>query len=88
MTPPAMNHTDYYNRKGFYSVIVQAVVDYNCFFRNVCVGWPGSIHDARVFANSLLYRKVSNKQLLQGDGIQIDDHDIPTLLVGGSAYPI
>jgi len=88
VTPPAMNHTDYYNRKGFYSMIVQAVVDHNCMFRNICVGWPGSVHDARVFSNSLLYHKVINKQLLQGNTLQIGDHDIPTLLVGDSAYPI
>jgi len=50
---PAMNHIDYYNRKGFYSMIVQALVDHNCMFRNICVGWPGSVHDARVFSNSL-----------------------------------
>ena len=88
VTPPAMNHTDYYNRKGFYSMIVQAVVDHDCLFRNVCVGWLGSVHDARVFANSLLYHKVINKQLLQGDTVQIGGRDIPTLLVGDSAYPI
>jgi len=41
-----MNHTDCYNRKGFYSVIVQAVIDHNNLFRNICVGWPGSVHDA------------------------------------------
>ena len=85
VTPPAMNHTDYYNRKGFYSMIVQAVVDHNYLFRNVCVEWPGSVHDARVFANSVLYRKVINKQLLQGSTLRCD---IPTLLVGDSAYPI
>ena len=83
-----MNHADYYNRKWFYSVIVQAIVDHNCLFRNICVGWPGSVHDARVFANSLLYHKVINKQLLQGDSMHVGGHDIPTLLVGDSAYPI
>jgi len=85
VTPPAMNHTDYYSRKGFYSVLVQAVVDHDYLFRNICVGWPGSVHDARIFFNSLLYHKVINKQLLQGNNLQIGSHDIPTLY---SAYPI
>ena len=88
VTPPSMNHTDYYNRKGFYSMIVQAVVDHNYLLRNICVGWPGSVHDARVFANSLLYHKVINRQLLQGSSLRFGSHEIPTLLVGDSAYPV
>ena len=46
---PVMNHADYYNRKGFYSVIVQAVVDYRCRFMNVYTGWPGSVRDVWCF---------------------------------------
>ena len=88
VTPPSMNHTDYYNRKGFYSMIVEAVVNHNYLFRNICVGWPGSVHDAWVFANSLLYRKVTNGQFLQGSSLRFGSHEIPTLLVGDSAYPI
>ena len=43
VTPPAMNHTDYYNRKGWYSMLVQAVVDHNYLFRDHCIGLPGSV---------------------------------------------
>ena len=64
VTPLSMSHTDYYYRKGFYLMIVQAMVDHNYHFRNICVGWPGSVHDAWVLANSLLYRKITNRQLL------------------------
>ena len=49
---------------------------------------PGSVHDARMFANSLLYCKVTNRQLLQGSSLQYGSHKISILLVGDSAYPI
>ena len=32
---PNKNHTDYVNRKGFHSVLMQAVVDCNYIFRDV-----------------------------------------------------
>ena len=42
-----MNNTDYCNRKGWYSVIVQIVVDHhNYLLSNVYSGWPGNMHDA------------------------------------------
>ena len=85
---PAMNHTDYYNRKGWYSIIVRAVVDHNYLFRNVYCGWPGSVHDARVLANSLLYSKANAGEILQGNSVTIMGRQIPTFLVGDSAYPL
>lgn len=82
--PPSMNHTDYYNRKGWYSVIVQAVVDHNFLFTDLNIGWPGSVHDARVLANSALYHKCNSHEALQGD----INCRIPIFLVGDSAYPL
>lgn len=49
---PQENHTDYFNRKGWYSIVLQAVVDDNYCFRDVYIGWPGSVHDARILRNS------------------------------------
>lgn len=83
-----MNHTDYYNRKGWYSIIVQAVVDHNYLFRNVYSGWPGSVHDARVLANSLLYSKANSGEILHGNSVIIMGRQIPVFLVGDSTYPL
>ena len=48
---------DYYNRKGFYSIIMQGFVDFRGIFMDVYIGWPGKVHDARVFANSELFKR-------------------------------
>ena len=58
---PHLYPVDYFNRKGFYSIVLQAVVDHKKKFLDVCVGWPGSTHDSRVLVNSNLYNKFNNQ---------------------------
>ena len=86
--PPALNHTDYYNRKGWYSVILQALVDDKYLFRDVMVGWPGSVHDARVLSKSQLYRKVVGKEVLNTSSCTINGMNVLPFLLGDSAYPL
>ena len=86
--PPELNHTDYYNRKGWYSVILQGVVDHDYLFRNINVGWPGSVHDARVLANFELYWQATQGEILNGEHLVIHRQDVPIFLVGDSAYPL
>ena len=62
---PPEHHVDYFNRTGWYSIILQALVDDNYCFRDINVGWPGSVHDARVFTNSELYLKGNSKTLFE-----------------------
>ena len=88
VTPPAMNHNHYYNHKGWYSMLVQAVLDHNYLFRDLCIGWPGSVHDARVLANSSLFRKVNDGEFLRGDELHVQGHYLRPYLIGDSAYPL
>ena len=46
---PKNSHMDYYNCKGFYSIVLQALVDHQYRFLNVYSSWPGSVHDASPF---------------------------------------
>ncbi|GES88053.1 protein ANTAGONIST OF LIKE HETEROCHROMATIN PROTEIN 1-like [Rhizophagus clarus] len=58
---PHLFPVDYFNRKGFYSIVLQAVVDHKKKFLDICVGWPGSTHDSRILINSNLYNKFNNQ---------------------------
>ena len=54
---PSQSHIDYVNRKGQHSIVMQAIVDCYYLFRDTVVGWPGSVHDARVLSNSSIFEK-------------------------------
>ena len=85
---PQESGTDYYNQKGFYSVVMQAVVDFQGIFTDIYIGWPGKVHDARVLVNSDLYRKGCGGTLLTDWKRTINGVDIPLLILGDPAYPL
>ncbi|CAI5685610.1 unnamed protein product [Oreochromis niloticus] len=55
--PSGLDGQCYRNRKLFPSIILQAVCDHQGCFIDTYVGWPGSVHDARVLRDSPLYRQ-------------------------------
>ena len=62
---PMENTEGYYNRKKFFSINLLAIVDHRMAFRHVHVGWPGSVHDARVYRNSPVYDILTDNSLPQ-----------------------
>ncbi|XP_018305832.1 putative nuclease HARBI1, partial [Mycetomoellerius zeteki] len=65
----------YINRKQYFSIQLQGVVNHQRKFIDVFVGYPGSVHDARVFNESELNECLTN---ICGDG---------TYILADSAYP-
>ena len=62
------------NRKGWFSINVQAVCDARRCFTNVVARWPGSTHDSRIFDNSLLKDELERGKydgLLLGDAVYV-----------------
>ena len=79
---------DYFNRKQQYSVNLQAIVDAKLTFILATVGYPGSIHNARVLKLSGLYDFAENEQILSGPMRNINGTELGPLLAGDSAYPL
>jgi hypothetical protein len=88
ITVPELNHTDYYNRKGWYSVILQTVVDHRYIFRDINIGWPGSVRDARVLAKSSIFKHAEDGMLFKGHSREIDGCTVQAFLIEDSAYPL
>ncbi|XP_054730013.1 uncharacterized protein LOC129238838 [Anastrepha obliqua] len=79
ITQPTQSSISFYNRKGTFSVIAQAVVDSELRFIDVFAGYPGRCHDASVWQSSPLRQAIING-------------DIPfppeCHLLGDAAYPL
>lgn len=50
----------YRNRKGYFSINVQIVGDARLRIRDIVARWPGSTHDATIFANSHIRARHEN----------------------------
>ncbi|XP_065070897.1 uncharacterized protein LOC135695660 [Rhopilema esculentum] len=89
MKRPIRNSQDYFNYKQFFSLNIQAVSDANGQFVNVECKWPGSVHDAKVFANSDINVKLYRAQLpLKFSTVLPGFEAVPDDLIGDKAYPL
>ena len=85
---PKERASDYYNCKGFYSVLMQALVEFCGIFMDVNIGWPGKVHDARVFVNSSCFQKANAGAMFPDWKCRIGSVDVPLVILGDPAYPL
>ena len=67
---------------------MQAVCDMSLKFLDISVGYPGSLHDARVFSLSPFYDKVTKGQLLNGPTRLLNGITVGPIIAADSAYPL
>ena len=89
---PESAYGDYVNRKGWYSIILQAVCDHNYIITDMNVRWPGQSLVRGFFGNSELYYKGETNDLFSqktkklvcpGKAIAM-----PIVLLWYAAYPL
>jgi hypothetical protein len=68
---PTDDPESYFTRKQRYAIHIQAVCDMDKRIRNVTIGYPGSVHDARVYKNSNIGRN-PQQYLTEGQWIAGD----------------
>ncbi|XP_053875501.1 uncharacterized protein LOC128832278 [Malaclemys terrapin pileata] len=85
---PEHQATEYINRKGYFSMLLQALVDHKGHFTNINVGWPGKVHDARIFRNSGLFQKLQEGTFFLDQKITVGDVKMPIVILGDPAYPL
>uniref|UniRef100_A0A8C3THD7 DDE Tnp4 domain-containing protein n=1 Tax=Chelydra serpentina TaxID=8475 RepID=A0A8C3THD7_CHESE len=61
------------NRKGYFSMVLQELVDHRGRFIDINAGWPRKVHDARIFRNT---------------AITVGEIEKPTVILGDPAYPL
>ena len=87
---PVGSGSKYYNYKGFYSVVLLAVVDANYNFTYVDIGTNGRVSDGGIFARSVLFEKLEKKELSIPPPMTLPGRQepMPFVLVGDEAFPL
>jgi hypothetical protein len=80
--PPTLDGECYFSRKGFYGLNVLIVCDYMSKITYYQVGWPGSVHNNRVWRTCKLGRKTGDyflpHEYLRTDlAFTASDHIVP-----------
>ena len=63
-------------------------MDHQYRFLNVNIGWPGSVHDARIFSNSDVFVKGESGTLLPNASRFFAGLPVPIVILGDPAYPL
>ncbi|KMQ82753.1 nuclease harbi1, partial [Lasius niger] len=70
---PKENPADYVNRKGFHSIQLQLVCDQKTLITHCYTGYPGFVHDQRVYRHSEVANFLNDEQKFPADSHILGD---------------
>ena len=80
---PQRHGDDYMNRNGYFSILLQGVCDHDGNFKDVFIGVPGKVHDARMLRMSPFFANMNmtlgNDWRILGDSAYVSQ-DFPWIL--------
>ena len=78
----------YYNFKNFYSVVLLGLIDAN--FRSIwaSLGALGNTHDSTYIQSTSLWDDITSDKTLPGQVIEVNDVEIPPIILGDGAFPL
>ena len=87
---PPKSGSQYFNYKGFYSVVLMALVDAEYKFIWADVGGAGSASDAQIYNNAELKELVEDGTIifLAPDPLPKDYQDVPYFFIGDDAFAL
>ena len=78
----------YFNFKGFYSIVLMALVDAEYRFIWASVGAPGNMHDSTLLQSTDLWKKIVDRKVIPNVAQQVENVEIPPLILGDGAFPL
>lgn len=88
MKKPGKSGSTYHNYKGFFSVVLMALVDYNYKFLYINVGAQGSSSDGGVFKDTALFKRLEKgrARLPPAEPLPGGQVDVPYFIVADDAF--
>ncbi|KAF2318677.1 hypothetical protein GH714_010022 [Hevea brasiliensis] len=91
MTLPTVDHSNdvWIDREKNHSMVLQAIVDPDMRFRDVIVGYPGSLSDALVLQNSSFFKLSEEGKRLNGKKIELmEGTELGEYIIGDAGFPL
>ena len=79
---------DFFNKKKFYSIVLQKVYNSKKIFWNVCTSQRGGVYDGGKFKVFNLYQNLRNWEILQDPLVVVGGMRCTSYLIANSTYPI